>query len=234
MDIPGTARIEDPSASSLIATEEMCAHCFDVIIQKIRRRHPGHTNALLEDLSPEVKCPLFVTWDKKHHSEFRLRGCIGTLAPRFLKVSLGEYAATSAFDDSRFSPIREDEVCHLRVGVSLLVNYENCKDCYDWDVGTHGIIIKFYFGGNHYNGTFLPEVSKQQNWTRHETIAHLVRKAGYRGDLSNELLASIRCTRYQSSKYNLTYDDYISIIGKDPIRGAKKLKSDEKILSIFS
>ena len=32
------------------------------------------------------------------------------------------------------------------------MNYEDCENCYDWDVGMHGIIIKFYFGGNHYDG----------------------------------------------------------------------------------
>jgi uncharacterized protein (TIGR00296 family) len=144
--------LEEEARAPLIATQEMCIHCFDVVIQEIQKEPPKHSKALLDEIRQGVQCPLFVTWDKKHHSDFRLRGCIGTLAPRPLKISLGQYATTSAFRDSRFSPISADEVCRLRVGVSLLVNYEDCENCYDWDVGMHGIIIKFYFGGNHYDG----------------------------------------------------------------------------------
>jgi AMMECR1 domain-containing protein len=77
-------------------------------------------------------------------------------------------------------------------------------------------------------GTFLPEVSEQQNWDQEETVAHLVRKAGYRGDLSESLFASIHCSRYQSSKYRMTYKDYVKVIGRDPIRQAANYDSNEK------
>jgi len=144
----------------LSATQEMCIHCFDIIIQELLQDSSHSNPSLLDFISPETQCPLFVTWDKKHHnSDFRLRGCIGTLAPRPLEKALGDYAATSAFRDTRFKPIDSDEVCDLRVGVSLLVNYEICDNCVAWDVGVHGIIIKFHVSSNalskknHYNGT---------------------------------------------------------------------------------
>lgn len=226
--IPKASNEEGKMDEPLIATKEMCIHCFDVIIQLIQIESQGRDQGLLEHISEGVECPLFVTWEKWHHSGFRLRGCIGTLAPRPLKASIGQYAVTSAFRDSRFHPIRADEVSKLRVAVSLLVNYEDCNNCYDWDVGVHGIIIKFYFEGNHYDGTFLPEVSEQQNWDQEETVAHLVRKAGYRGDLSESLFASIHCSRYQSSKYRMTYKDYVKVIGRDPIRQAANYDSNEK------
>jgi len=76
------------------------------------------------------------------------------------------------------------------------------------------------------SATFLPEVAQQQGWTQNETIAQLVRKAGYHGELTADLLAAIHCTRYQSSKHRLTYDAYIEIIGKDPLRG--NANADEK------
>lgn len=50
-------------------------------------------------------------------------GCIGSLAPRSL-AELPKYALKSAFHDSRFEPLRPDELPDLEVGVSLLVNYE--------------------------------------------------------------------------------------------------------------
>lgn len=205
------------SKTELTASEEMCIHCFNIIIQDLLQHPTVLDPSLLDAISPETECPLFVTWDKKHHSDYRLRGCIGTLAPRPLKKSIGDYAATSAFRDHRFKPIEVSEVCDLRVGVSLLVNYETCLDCFDWEVGVHGIIIKFYFGGSHFNGTFLPEVSEQQGWVQQETIAKLVHKAGYQGVISNDLLVAINCTRYQSSKQRMDYIEYKNTVGKDPI-----------------
>ena len=77
-------------------------------------------------------------------------------------------------------------------------------------------------------GTFLPEVSEQQNWDQEETVAHLVRKAGYRGDFSASLFASIRCSRYQSSKFRMTYKDYVKAIGRDPIQQAADYNANEK------
>jgi Uncharacterized conserved protein len=165
MDFSPTKNIQNHSSSlddnlggdspekGLEATQAMCIHCFNVVIQHLFQDNTIIHPSLLDDISPEIECPLFVTWDKKHSStDYRLRGCIGTLSPRALKQALSDYAAISAFRDHRFHPIAKNEVCHLRVGVSLLVNYEICNDCLDWEVGTHGIIIKFYYDGRHYNG----------------------------------------------------------------------------------
>jgi len=203
--------------NELCATLAMCVHCFDEIIQELQRSASPHKPSLFDGIPDHIQCPLFITWDKKHRSKFSLRGCIGTLSPRPLKKSLGEYAKTSAFHDHRFGPIKASELFLLRVGVSLLVNYESCENCFDWEVGKHGIIIKFYYSGGHYQGTFLPEVCVQQSWTQQETVAHLVRKAGYEGVTSSDLLSSIKCSRYQSSKYQLTYDEYVKVVGRNPL-----------------
>ncbi len=52
----------------------------------------------------------------------------------------------------------------LSVAVSLLVNFEENLKAFDWEVGKHGIIINFKDNGKSYDGTFLPEVAKEQNW----------------------------------------------------------------------
>lgn len=210
-------RVDSPE-KGLEATQAMCIHCFNVVIQHLFQDSTIIQPSLLDDISPEIECPLFVTWDKKHSSsDYRLRGCIGTLSPRALKQALSDYAAISAFRDHRFHPIAKNEVCHLRVGVSLLVNYEICNDCLDWEVGTHGIIIKFYYDGRHYNATFLPEVAQDHGWNQRQTIAQLVYKAGYHhGEVTSDLLAAIHCTRYQSSKCKLTFEEYVQVNGKDP------------------
>ena len=94
--------------------------------------------------------------------DFELRGCIGTLAPRPLRTAIGEFALTSAFRDGRFNPIAKHELPHLRVAVSLLVNYEECSHIHDWVIGVHGIIITFRHGSADYSATYFPEVAQEQ------------------------------------------------------------------------
>lgn len=165
--------------------------------------------------------------------DYDLRGCVGTLSPKSLKYALSEFAVTSALHDHRFDPISLRELPFLRVGVSLLVKYEVCDHCLDWEVGVHGIIIKFDIAkgngvgrggvrGDTYSATYLPEVAYEQNWTQQETVISLVRKAGYRGVITDELLVQIRCTRYQSSKHQLSYQEHVMVMhrGIDPLQGA--------------
>lgn len=59
--------------------------------------------------------------------------------------------------------------------------------------------------------TFLPEVAKEQNWTQQETIIQLVYKSGFRHKLTPEIQSKIHCTRYQSSKHYLTYEEYVTM-----------------------
>ena len=149
--------------------------------------------------------------------------------PRQLQHALEEFAITSALHDRRFDPISLHELPSLRVGVSLLIKYEECQDCLDWIVGVHGIIIKFGGGGSarggieYYSATFLPEVAKQQTWSQQEAVLSLIRKAGYRGSITNDLLSQIQCTRYQSSKYRISYQEYIAerYGGNDPLNSAE-------------
>jgi AMME syndrome candidate gene 1 protein len=189
-----------------------------------------------------VECPIFVTWEisakqsnhhHTHHSHthrWQLRGCIGTLTPRLLSTAVGEYAVMSALKDKRFRPIELHEVSSLRVSISLLVQYEECQDVYDWTVGVHGIVIKFSMVGSshnqhnklhhrHYNATYLPEVAAQLGWDQSQTILSLIQKAGYHGTVTADFLKTIHCTRYQSSKCQVTFDEYVlhNCQGKDPL-----------------
>lgn len=194
----------------------MCVHCFDVLIHKLATTNHSEMDrpVFVEQLSDSsIQCPLFVTWQFRSQSSdpFELRGCIGTLSPRPLATSVGQYALTSAFNDRRFSPITLPEIPFLSVSVSLLVNDENCEHCHDWTVGVHGIMIQWRDDENqvNYSSTFLPEVAPEQGWNQHKTVKSLIRKAGYHRPVDDGLLAKIKCTRYQSSKQKLTYDEYV-------------------------
>jgi uncharacterized protein (TIGR00296 family) len=226
------AEQDEAQTQRLVASSAMCYCCFDTLIDALQ--HPnrsinstrskstskhGFVNALAD---PSVQCPLFVTWEKCSRNEspsWQLRGCIGCLSPRPLATDVAEYSLISAFRDRRFNAITLEEVHSLRVSVSLLVDYEDCTHVYDWTIGVHGILIKFEVNGQRFDGTFLPEVAKQQGWDHAQTLSSLVRKAGYNGIISPELLGGIHCTRYQSSKCLATYGEYVNseCEGIDPI-----------------
>lgn len=206
----------------LLATKDMCKYCFDIILSTLTRKSNMSTKSLdafIESLSTLARCPLFVTWDKHREGDYHLRGCIGTLAPLELRVALGEYAMTSAFRDPRFRPINLNEVPNLRVSVSLLVNYEDCEHSLDWEVGVHGIIINFSVGSKDYNATYLPEVAAEQQWTQQQAIASLAHKAGFRNQLTPEVQSQIQCTRYQSSKHYLKFEEYVRMADSIPCQG---------------
>jgi len=216
----------------IVASRSMCYCCFDTLIDALQRTststsvntsnvHGRSRNKFDNNLSDDsVQCPIFVSWEKCNNaSSWQLRGCIGSLSPRLLASAVAEYAIISAFRDRRFKPVTISEVRSLRVSVSLLVDYEECNDVYDWIIGVHGILIKFVVNCQHYDATFLPEVAKQQRWNQQKTISSLILKAGYNATITQELLTSIDCTRYQSSKCLSTYTEYVNDIckGIDPI-----------------
>ncbi len=122
------------------ATLEHCVYAFSVLEAHLHGRAlPGPTFA-------DAHTALFVTWNVRNpsssSSEWRLRGCIGTLEPRQLHVALRDYALTAALRDSRFPAIEARELPRLSCKVSLLSCFERASSWQDWEVGTHGIVIE--------------------------------------------------------------------------------------------
>jgi AMMECR1 domain-containing protein len=69
--------------------------------------------------------------------------------------------------------------------VSLLTDFEDVNDPFDWTVGEHGIHIHFgdpagQRGGKTLSATYLPDVASEQGWDKTETLDSAMRKAGYR------------------------------------------------------
>lgn len=192
----------------LRAEPRHCAFCWDALVA-----HLGGVSAPSPDFD-DAKCALFVTWTKAGawggRSGGQLRGCIGTLEPRRLHTALKDYALTSALRDSRFAPVELREVSRLSCSVSLLSCFEDAADWQDWVVGRHGLIVEFTDPAMQCkrSATFLPEVAADQGWSTRECIEALVRKAGYAGRPSEELLASLKVRRYQSSKASLSFADW--------------------------
>jgi len=193
-----------PCTGHQIARQEMCYFCFDVLYCHLYNLQPPQEPTSFSN----AECPLFVTW--KIGRDQKLRGCIGTFNEMELHQGLREYALTSAMKDSRFSPMSREEFPGLQVSVSILCNFEDGLDYSDWELGTHGIRIEFLSErGNKKTATFLPEVPSQQGWDKIQTIDSLLRKGGWRGQVTPEVRRAIRLVRYQSELVTVTYQDYL-------------------------
>ncbi|RDW86785.1 AMMECR1 domain-containing protein [Aspergillus mulundensis] len=130
----------------------------------------------------DQRYPLFVTWNTLSKSGRKsLRGCIGTFEAQELSHGLKSYALTSAFEDTRFSPIPESLLPSLSCSLTLLGTFEPCTNALDWTLGTHGIRISFIHRGRRFGATYLPDVPVEQGWTKEETIKSLMHKAGWDG-----------------------------------------------------
>jgi uncharacterized protein (TIGR00296 family) len=157
----------------------------------------------------EEEHPLFVTWNTvTSRGEKRLRGCIGTFEAQPLSTGLSSYALTSALQDTRFSPITARELPTLECAVTLLTNFEPAADAMDWDIGTHGIRISFAEKGRRYGSTYLPDVAKEQGWSKEEALVSLMRKAGWKGKDREWEGVDVRVTRYQGKKISLGWGEW--------------------------
>ncbi|KAK4444955.1 AMMECR1-like protein [Podospora aff. communis PSN243] len=156
-----------------------------------------------------TESPLFVTWNtisSRHgHS---LRGCIGTFEAQELDEGLSSYALTSALHDTRFNPISARELPSLEVAVTLLTDFEDADGPMDWELGTHGLRISFYYHGRRYGATYLPDVAVEQGWTKEETLVSLMRKAGWMGKKDRWEEVDLKVVRYQGKKESLEYAEY--------------------------
>jgi len=199
-----------------IANAEMGLYCFEVLYSNLHNTDPPKTPNFTNDAFP-----LFVTWKigKDHRLrgsgsdsvDLQLRGCMGTFNALNLHSGLREYAATSAFKDSRFPPISRDEFTKLHVSVSILRHFEEAADYLDWEVGVHGIRIEFHNErGSKRTATYLPEVAPEQGWTQTQTVDSLLRKGGFKGHVTPEVRASVKLTRYQSEKVSVSYQDFVN------------------------
>lgn len=119
----------------------------------------------------------------------------------------------SAFEDVRFPPIPASLLPSLSTHVTLLTNFsEATKDPMDWTLGQHGLRISFSHHGRRYGATYLPDVAKEQGWTKEETVISLMRKAGWNGSGSAWLKTwqdgKGELVRYEGRQVGLHYDKW--------------------------
>jgi len=129
---------------------------------------------------------VFVTLTKQGE----LRGCVGIVEPiEPMYKAVIECAKSAAYRDSRFIPVREDEISSLNIEVSILskpepLAYASPGDLLEKLNKNFGVIIK----KDSYSATFLPQVWEELP-DKKEFLSHLCLKAGLdfdawkRGDL---------------------------------------------------
>ena len=188
-----------------MADQRHVRFCFAVLCDALGvDAPPADPNAL----GPDVDLGgLFVTWK----IDGDLRGCIGSLSAISVRDGLTKYPIVAATRDPRFEPMTSAELTFgLECCVSFLIDFQDSKKWNEWETGVHGIVIEFVVKGVEYGGTYLPEVAKEQNWTREEAMESLVRKSGYRGKINDSLLESISLTTYRSSKATMSWKEFRS------------------------
>jgi len=114
----------------------------------------------------------------------QLRGCIGTLeAHRPLVMDVIDNALSSALEDPRFHPLRQDELAKVTFSISVLSEplpfpVKDAADLLKKLVPEkHGMIIQKGYA----RATFLPVVWEQLP-KKEEFLAHLCMKAGLGAD----------------------------------------------------
>lgn len=104
-----------------------------------------------------------------------LRGCIGSFAKDKSLNDLVQQMAVSAACDYRFDGLRQEELEHMTIEVSVLSPLKKIRSIDEIKPGIHGIYIK----KDHHSGTFLPQVAQKTGWNTEEFLSRCSRdKAG--------------------------------------------------------
>jgi AMMECR1 domain-containing protein len=124
----------------------------------------------------------------------------------------------SAFQDHRFHPMTKKELPLLECTVTLLTNFEPVSDPLDWEIGRHGVRLSFTHTDrrgreSRAGSTYLPEVIREQGWTKDEALDSLISKAldhqVDRNSASWKAVSNLEVQRYQGSKESLDYSKWM-------------------------
>lgn len=117
------------------------------------------------------------------HIDTALKGCIGYLtSEKPLLDTVKEAAVASAFQDLRFSPLKENETDRVNIEISVLSEMKKITRIEEIQVGEHGILIK----QGYHSGLLLPQVATENGWDRETFLTNTCYKAGLPGNCWKE------------------------------------------------
>ena len=142
-----------------------------VLKHKVLSLKPSEIPACM--LEPRAVFVTLYSHDANH--EKNLRGCIGNIiAQKPLYQAVIDNTILSATKDSRFLPVKADELANISIEINILTPPSQVASYKDIRLGTDGIILT----KNNRSAVFLPTVATQYNWTIEETLTQLALKAG--------------------------------------------------------
>ncbi|MFZ5941908.1 MAG: AmmeMemoRadiSam system protein B [Bacteroidota bacterium] len=149
---------------------------LEIARDAITARLEGRGMPAVDDarLSASLKesCGAFVTLTVNG----QLRGCIGRfMATQPLWRVVQDMALAAAFSDSRFMPVRLEEMKKIDIEISVLTPLRRISSAEEFRLGEQGI----YMIKDGRSGTFLPQVAASTGWNKEEFLGHCARdKAG--------------------------------------------------------
>jgi uncharacterized protein (TIGR00296 family) len=113
---------------------------YEKVVKEARKTIEAYLQG--DDYTPKIseRAGIFVTL----YNGEELRGCIGVVKSGPLSENL-KIAAEEATHDSRFDPVRLEEMGEITIEVSILAEPRRVNDRNEVEVGKHGIIIRDQF-----------------------------------------------------------------------------------------
>ena len=128
------------------------------------------------------------------HRRGELRGCVGRIAGRgTLAASVPEMAVAAASLDSRFDPLRPEELPDCEIEISVLSPLKRIASPWDFELGVHGVRLQ----AKGRCGVLLPQVARRGRWDRERFLAAVAQKAGLSPDAIRDPETRIHIFRAQ-------------------------------------
>lgn len=144
--------------------------------------NPTVDPALLKPImTPTLQEPkgVFVTLYSKKNGTKSLRGCIGRVAAVTpLHKIVAEMTLASAFNDTRFKPVTQEELSNILIEISVLTPPRPINSYNEIILNKHGIILTV----GKSSALFLPRVPQEFGMNFEQTLSELSKKAGLAAD----------------------------------------------------
>ena len=151
---------------------------------------PRNINPMLK-----IKRGCFVTLKK----DGELRGCIGRMTGDVpLCTIVGTMALQAAFNDNRFTTLKQDELSGIEIEISVLTPFKPIRNADDIVLGRDGVIVK----KSGRQAVFLPQVATETGWNKEVFLNQLCYKAGLNpGDWKNAELFTFQADVFSEEEF---------------------------------
>ncbi|MDP3979910.1 MAG: AmmeMemoRadiSam system protein A [Chlamydiota bacterium] len=160
---------------SLQEKQSLCKLARETLQHHFSDKMAVEENDVLQHAPLLKKNPVFVTLWKQGY----LRGCCGFMDSQITIVDAVKHLVlSSAFQDSRFPPLEEEELDEVVIEISVLTDPVPMKLVDDIMLGRHGLWVKH----KGRSGVYLPQVAPECGWDKETFLCEVCLKAGLPGN----------------------------------------------------